>query len=152
MPVICRLFVLLDMESSLKTNLLPDDPWTITDDIEHIAPISSNINVEILNSLGNLTFLPISVNRSIQNMPWDKKREVYSLLASPGRSNATTFIDSSPLPPGVVDYLANAQSSALTHLNLISCNQSWSEQEIKSRNDAMLSKIFKTLYMDWLNP
>ena len=152
MPVICRLFVLLDIESSLKTNLLPDDPWTITDDIEHIAPTSSIMNIEALNSLGNLTFLPISINRSIQNMPWDKKIEVYSLLSSPGKYSATMFADSSPLPPGVVEYLANPQSNALTHLNLLSANLIWGEQEIRSRNDQMLSKIFKTLYMEWLNP
>ena len=137
---------------SIEVVAIQDDPWTITDDIEHIAPTSSTMNIEALNSLGNLTFLPISINRSIQNMPWDKKIEVYSLLSSPGKSSATMFSDSSPLPPGVVEYLANRQSNALTHLNLLSTNRIWGEQEIKSRNDQMLSKIFKTLYMEWLNP
>lgn len=152
LPVICRLFVLLDIESSLKANLLPDDPWTITDDIEHIAANSSTMNKEVLNSLGNLTFLPISINRSIQNMSWDKKIEIYSLLSSTGKQNATTFSDSTPLPPAIVEYLANPQSKVLAHLDVIARNKNWGEEEIKARNNAMLTKIFKTLYMEWLNP
>jgi hypothetical protein len=152
LPIICRLFVLLDIESSLKANLLPDDPWTITDDIEHIAPSSSLIDRETLNSLGNLTFLPASINRSIQNIAWDKKQEVYSLLSRTVKQNASTFNDSTPLPPALVEYLSNPQSNVLAHLDSISKNENWGELEIKNRNKAMLQKIFKTLYMEWLNP
>lgn len=153
LKTLCRLYVLIDMGSSLKANLIPDDPWTEQDDIEHIWAISNTPTPQNLHKVGNLTFLPPAVNRSISDMDWIHKKEIYTHLASTQKSNhaSTVFSDGTPLPDGISSYLANPSSLALAHLQTISQNSVWTEQEITTRTQTMLRNVWQTLYVSWLN-
>jgi hypothetical protein len=150
---LCRLYVLLDMGALLKSNLIPDDPWTEQDDVEHIWAVSINPSPSNLHKIGNLTFLPPAVNRSISDMDWTHKKEIYGHLAAALKSNPplTVFADGSPLPSGVITYLANASSPALAHLQPIALSASWTEKEISDRGLQMLQNVWKTLYQGWLS-
>ena len=117
LKTICRLYVFLDMGQSIKSNLVPDDPWTVLDDIEHICPSSSQPAPTSIHRIGNLTFLPPAVNRSISDMCWADKKEIYKLLASTQRPVPfpTKFSDGRDLPAAIKSYLASPQCQAMAH-------------------------------------
>lgn len=154
LKTICRLFIFLDIGASIKSNLVPDDPWTSLDDIEHILPGSTQPAPPNINRLGNLTFLPEKVNKSIQAMSWSDKREIYTLLASTQKPNPppTQFNDGRPLPKGVREYLADPKCPSLAHLQAPMLNPTWGENEIRARTTAMLKNVWQVLYMQWLHP
>jgi hypothetical protein len=149
---ICRLFILIDIGASLKSNLVPDDPWTSLDDIDHILPTSTQAAPANINRLGNLTFLPPSLNKSIKAMAWTDKREIYGLLASPQKQSPppTQFSDGRALPTVIRDYLADPKSLALAHLLDPAQSASWGEAEIRVRTQKMLKNVWGVLYGQWL--
>jgi len=153
LKTICRLFIFLQIGNTIKSNLVPDDPWTEQDDLDHILPASTQpINPEI-HKIGNLTFLPPVVNKSIQDMPWNDKKEIFMLLASPHKTNPppTTFPDGRDLPPAVRDYLAAAGTPALAHLQTLAGQVTWGTTEIKARTLVVLKSVWQTLYAQWLH-
>lgn len=154
LKTICRLFVFLDMGASIKSNLVPNDPWTSLDDIEHLLPQSIQPTPSNIDRLGNLTFLTGKLNRSIQDAPWIDKREIYTHLASTQRLNPppTRFADGRQLPKAVREYLADPQCQTLAHLQAPSFNANWDENEINLRTMAMLKKVWKVLHTTWLHP
>jgi hypothetical protein len=154
LKTICRLFVFIEIGASIKSNLVPNDPWTMLDDLEHILPRSTQPAVTSVDHLGNLTFLPAKVNKSIQASAWKDKQEIYALLASTQKINPapTTYFDGRSLPKGVCEYLADPQGLALAHLQALSLNANWGDQEIKIRTTDMLKKVWGTLYTTWLHP
>ena len=148
---ICRFFILQHMKETLRVNFIPDDPWTKVDDIEHIASQNGALSSDLVNIIGNLTILPSSINRSMQNAPWDDKREIFGLLSSPNPSSQTTYKDGRPMPPQVVDYI-NSNAKSLSHLRDLSQNATWSQDEIMKRNKDLLSVVWDVLWGKWLNP
>ena len=94
LETVCRLFIFLEIGASIRSNL-PDDPWTRLDDVEHMVPVGAAESPPSLQRIGNLTFLPPTVNKSIKDMPWPQKREIYKLLSSVER-----FTTPSPILPG----------------------------------------------------
>jgi hypothetical protein len=154
LKVICRLFIFLDIGHSIKYNLIANDPWTSLDDLEHVFPSGSPNPPLRVHSIGNLTFLPSKINQSIQDMQWDKKREVYCLLADSQRQNPspTSFSDGSSLPVAVRDYLADERCEALIHLQSLTTNIEWGEEQISNRSTQILKNVWRVLYENWLHP
>jgi hypothetical protein len=153
LPTICRLVVLLDVESRLRGNLIPDDPWTKLDDIEHIysqANATTDVIIQILNSIGNLTFLPPTINRSIQNIEWEEKRQIYQLLSKPIKTNINFYENGEPLPEAVVEFLREPNSPCLAYLGEICSHKNWGEAEIRQRNSEMLNRIWEIMFTNYL--
>ena len=153
LPTICRLVVLLDVESRLRGNLIPDDPWTKIDDIEHIfsqANATTDVIIQILNSIGNLTFLPPTINRSIQNIGWEEKRQIYQLLSMPIKTNINFYENGEPLPEAVVEFLRKPNSPCLAYLGEICSHRNWGETEIRQRNSEMLNRIWEIMFTNYL--
>lgn len=148
---ICRFFILQHMRETLRENFIPDDPWTKVDDIEHIASQNGALSSDVVNIVGNLTILPPSINRSMQNAPWEDKKEIFGLLSSPNPSSQTTYRDGRPMPPQVVDYL-NSNAKSLSYLKDLSLNADWSQAEILKRNKELLTVVWDVLWGKWLNP
>jgi hypothetical protein len=149
---ICRLFILVEIGASLRSNLVPNDPWTNLDDIEHIHPECARTTLASVDWIGNLTFLPSTVNRSIQDMNWARKREVYALLGQHQREDPprTNFSDGSRLPNGVTDYLGDARNPSLAHLLTLSNNTEWGEAQVEERTIRMRKACWKVMYGSWL--
>ena len=152
LKTLCRLYVFIDMGASIKSNLVPNDPWTSVDDIEHIHPAGLLPTPPSLDHLGNLTFLPIAVNRSLQDVAWLEKQEVYLALASAIKAAKTHYASGNPLPPSVQQFLADPNSPSLAHFSTIAANPAWGEAEIQARSKTMLSNVWNVLYTDWLHP
>jgi hypothetical protein len=151
---LCRLYIFVDMGASIKSNLVPDDPWTSVDDIEHIHPAGLAPLPVGLHDIGNLTFLPAMVNRSLQDTPWNDKKEAYAQLASPVKVKPviTAYASGNLVPQAVQDFLGDKGGPSLAHLGTISANASWTDTEILSRRGTMLGNVWGTLYGKWLNP
>jgi hypothetical protein len=149
---VCRFLIFIEMGASLRHNLAPDDPWTNLDDIEHVMPAVTSPSPPELHRLGNLTFLPLEVNRSLRDMNWAHKREAYEWLATPTRMSSppTVFSDGSAVPPGVTRYLGPG-ASALLHLAPLAERQAWSAADIAARTESMLKLVWDSLYEDWLH-
>jgi len=147
LPSLCRYYILLDLDSTLKANLIPVDPWTSKDDIEHILarktiPAPSNID-----TIGNLTFLPPTINKSISDMIWSDKKEIYCLLAKSFRNqnNIPLLPSGNSIPPAVIDYLGDPETKALAHLEIIAQAADWNESSIETRKDDVLSRCWDKL-------
>ena len=75
--------------------LLTLDTWRLLHTIEHIAPekpdassdwdpgLYSVNNANLVDSLGNMTLLPHSINSSISNRSWRSKHFLYQVLSTP---------------------------------------------------------------------
>lgn len=154
LKTLCRLFIFVDMGATIKSNLVPDDPWTVVDDVEHIFPSALADAPANVHRIGNLTFLPGKVNKSIQDAPWLEKREVYAWLADPAKNPApATYVSSGrPVPKAARDFIADVASPALGHLAGLAANAAWGQAEIDIRSAAMLGRVWKALHNSWLNP
>ena len=151
---IIRLFIIVDMGATYKPNLLLNNPWTKLDDIDHIFPEAGTTPPPNLHKLGNLTLLTPAINKSIKDMSWVKKREIYAMLSLTARPELpqTQFAGGDPLPKAVVARLADRNSPCLAHLGSISTHATWNEQEINARTMKMLKNIWSVLYGKWLVP
>jgi hypothetical protein len=154
LKTLCRLFIFINMGATIKSNLVPDDPWTSVDDVEHIFASGLAGAPENLHCIGNLTFLPDKVNRSLQDTPWEEKREVYAWLASPVRGAVPANYASTgkPVPKAVKDFIVDAASPALGHLAGLAARTTWDKAEIDARSTAMLCRVWDVLHNSWLNP
>lgn len=149
---VCRFFILHEIYLTNRRNLVPNDPWTKLDDIEHIASLNSALGSDVLNLIGNLTILPPSINRSLQNAPWSDKREIFSLLAKAQATPGAVYSDGRPMPPQVKEYIESNSESALSYLEPLIENKNWGNNEIENRSREMLSKVWDSLWTKWLNP
>ena len=153
LKVVSKLFIFLDMGVSIKANLVTSEPWTSGDDVEHIhaaslAPIPAGVQ-----QIGNLTFLPSTVNRSLQDTPWNDKREAYTWLASPARMPAPThYTSGNSVSQGVQNYLNGPKTLSLAHLGPIASHTTWGDAEIQQRTATLLGRVWNTLYTGWLHP
>ena len=154
LKTLCRLFIFIDMDATIKTNLVPDDPWTSVDDVEHIFPSGLAGAPANVHRIGNLTFLPGKVNKSLQDTPWIEKREVYAWLADPAKvAPPSNYVSTgSPVPRAAKDFIVDRASPALGHLAGLSANVTWGEAEIDVRSTAMLGRVWGVLHDTWLNP
>jgi uncharacterized protein with ParB-like and HNH nuclease domain len=149
---ICRFIILQNMKETLKENFIPNDPWTKVDDIEHLASQNGVLSSDIGNLVGNLTVLPPGINRSIQNAPWDDKREIFELLSKPTPTSQAIYSDGRPMPPQVTEYIASNSVRALSYLQEMARMPHWGEAEIISRNQEVLTTVWNSLWGKWLNP
>lgn len=154
LKMLCRLFIFIDMGATIKSNLVPDDPWTLVDDVEHIFPSGLAGAPANLHRIGNLTFLPCKVNRSLQDTPWLEKREVYAWLADPVKGNVLDNYASTgrPVPKAAKDFVVDIASPALGHLAGLAESETWGESEIDARSTAILGRVWNVLHNSWLNP
>lgn len=151
---LCRLFIFIDMGATIKSNLVPDDPWTSVDDVEHIFASGLAGAPANVHRIGNLTFLPGKVNKSLQDAPWQEKREVYAWLADPTKHPVPANYPSTnrPVPKAARDFIVDVSSPALGHLTGLSVNVAWGEAEIEARSAAMLERVWNVLHNSWLTP
>ena len=150
---ICKLFIFVDIQKVYKVNLIQEDPWKKVDDIEHIYASSlTTINVE--NSIGNLTFLPPEINRSIQNSIVQDKLELYNMLSSANKATCPDDFSGSgnKIPDAVKKFLSDPNKPALMHLQSFNSYQTWGKTEIDARSDTILDNVWSVLYDEWLNP
>ncbi len=154
LKTLCRLFIFIDMAATIRSNLVPDDPWTSVDDVEHICPSGPAGAPANVHHIGNLTFLPGKVNKSLQDTPWQEKREVYAWLANPakGQDPANYASTGRPVPRAAKDFIVDRNSPALGHLARLSDYADWGENQIKERSEEMLRRVWKVLHDSWLNP
>lgn len=154
LKTLCRLFIFIDMNATIKTNLVPDDPWTSVDDVEHIFPSGGAVAPVNVHRIGNLTFLPGKVNKSLQDTPWLEKREVYAWLADPAKlAPPLNYVSTGgPVPRAARDFIVDVASPALGHLAGLSRNAAWGEAEIDDRSMSMLGRVWNVLHDTWLNP
>lgn len=150
---VCRFMIFVDLGATLKANLRPNDTWTALDDIEHVLPASAHPTTQQVDAIGNLTFLPPEVNRSLQDIDWHHKREAYRMLASASRPGSiqTHFADGIAIPPGVVAYLANEHAPALAHLDDLAGQSDWGESQIQTRGRRLVEVCWQRLYEGWLS-
>jgi hypothetical protein len=149
---VCRFFILHEIYLTNRKNLVPNDPWTKLDDIEHIASSNSALGSDVLDLIGNLTILPPSVNRSLQNAPWSDKREIFALLSKAQATLGAVYSDGRPMPPQVKEYIESNSESALSYLEPLIENENLAKREIENRSRDMLSKVWDSLWTKWLNP
>lgn len=154
LKTLCRLFIFIDMDATIKSNLVPNDPWTSVDDVEHIFASGLAGAPANVHRIGNLTFLPGKVNKSLQDTPWLEKREVYAWLGDPakGAVPANYVSTGRPVPKAAKDFIIDVASPALGHLAVLSANATWGEAEIDARSTAMLGRVWNVLHNSWLNP
>ena len=154
LKTLCRLFIFIDMGATIKSNLVPDDPWTSVDDVEHIFASGLAGAPANVHCIGNLTFLPGKVNKSLQDAPWPEKREVYAWLADPAkRPVPANYVSTGrPVPKAVKDFIDDVTSPALGHLAALSANGTWGEAQIDVRSTAMVGRVWNVLHNSWLNP
>jgi hypothetical protein len=152
LKTICRLFIFLDMGASIKSNLVQNDPWTNTDDIDHILAASATPAPINIDAVGNLTFLPSTINKSIKAMAWPDKREVYAFLASTEKLSPVPshFSSGIPLPQALTAYLADSETPCLAHLVALSGSANWDEAAIKHRTTKILRNVWQVLFAKWL--
>lgn len=154
LKTLCRLFIFLDMGASIKSNLVPNDPWTSVDDVEHIHAAGLVPAPPSVHRIGNLTFLPGSVNKSLQDTAWADKRQVYAWLAAAVKAPTPTHYagSGSPVPKAVRDFLNDVNSPSLAHLGPIAADAVWDEAQIQARTTAVLDRVWTVLHNGWLNP
>ena len=155
LKTLCRLFIFVDMGATIKSNLVPNDPWTSVDDVEHIHAVGLAPTPPSVHKIGNLTFLPGTVNKSMQAAGWGDKREVYAWLAAPVKAAVpvTSYTGSGKaVPKAVKDYLNDVNTPSLAHLGPITVNAAWGEPEIVTRSSQILSRVWNVLYVSWLHP
>jgi hypothetical protein len=154
LKTLCRLFIFVDMGATIKSNLVPNDPWTSADDVEHIHAAGLTPTPPSVHKIGNLTFLPGSVNKSMQAAGWGDKRETYKWLAATVRAVVPPVYEGSgkPVPKAVKDYLNDAKTPSLAHLGPIAESAKWGEREIVARTNQILGRVWKVLYNSWLHP
>lgn len=154
LKTLCRLFIFIDIGETIKSNLVPDDPWTLVDDVEHIHPAALEPLPANVHQIGNLTFLPGKVNKSLQDTSWQEKREVYQWLADTRKTPAATRYASTgnTVPKAARDFINDVNSPALAHLVDVARNSIWGEAEIEERSSAILKRVWNVLHNYWLNP
>lgn len=154
LKTLCRLFVFVEMGATIKSNLVPNDPWTSVDDIEHIHAVGLAPAPPSVHKIGNLTFLPGTVNKSLQAAAWDDKQEVYKWLAAPVKTIAPSnyTVSGKAVPKAVKDYLNDVNTPSLAHLGPIAANATWGEAEIVNRSAQILSSVWNVLHVSWLHP
>lgn len=124
------------------------------DDVEHIHAAGLLPTPPSVHRVGNLTFLPGTVNKSLQAAPWTDKREVYQWLAAGVKvAPPANYVGSGkPVPKAVRDYLNDVNSPSLAHLGPIAANATWAEAEIIARSAQILGGAWTVLHGSWLNP
>lgn len=149
-----RLFIFIHIGDTIKFNLVPNDPWTLIDDVEHILPFALASSLPNIHDVGNLTFLPSKVNKSLKDTPWEEKREVYEWLANSRRGNAPNNYTSTQrtVPRGAKEFINGTMSPALAHLENLASNVTWGEAEIKNRSAEILERVWNVLFKSWLHP
>ncbi|MBD9584489.1 DUF262 domain-containing protein [Delftia sp. DLF01] len=154
LKTLCRLFIFLEMGATIKSNLVPNDPWTSVDDVEHIHAVGLTPTPPSVHKIGNLTFLPSTINKSLQAASWSDKREVYAWLAAPGKAVVPVAYAGSgkTVPKAIKDYLNDVNSPSLAHLGPIAGNAAWGESEIGTRSAQILSRVWNVLHVSWLHP
>lgn len=124
---------------------------TVTETVEHIAPQTAppsgwdaNIytpdNSGLVSRLGNLTLCPQTVNSSLGNETWSRKRMAYKALGQPGLAAAQTSLKGASPP---FDSLLNKLTAKDLEYNLFfkdigEKSDEWDVDFIKKRTENLL--------------
>lgn len=88
-----------------SVNLLTFETWKALGTLEHIAPQKADVDSdwsaalysdnarELIDTLGNLTLLPHSINASISNRSWRSKNYLYKVLSSPSEQGMKLLLE-----------------------------------------------------------
>lgn len=88
-----------------SVNLLTFETWKALGTLEHIAPQKPDVSGdwpgslyseqagELIETLGNLTLLPHSINASISNRSWKSKNYLYKVLASSSEQGMMSLLE-----------------------------------------------------------
>ena len=133
--------------------------------IEHIQPQSSRqsegepIDRELLDSIGNLTLLPMEINAYIGNVPWNIRRVLYLALSSDTQEEwdkrfkvISVHVKKDKIGElkAKTQVLREKESKLyLPSLKSIAEFEKFESEEIKNRGETVLSKVWPIL-MQWL--
>jgi hypothetical protein len=128
--------------------LLTLDTWRLLQTIEHIAPekpyaasdwdvdLYSVSNANLVDSLGNLTLLPHSINSSVSNRSWRSKHFLYQVLSTPSDSAMQALLAKAPdfgVSSPTTD-LVQHKSSYLAQLDALArIDGAWNTSLVKAR-------------------
>src|SRR5436305_11304600 len=99
---------------TLRTKLVPNDPWTMFDDMTQVRAASNQPIPPNIHKLGNLTFLPPTVNNRSKTWNGLAKRSVWLLASPQNRAHQLCgFRMAGSLPPAVHAYLSDAWTPTL---------------------------------------
>lgn len=132
--------------------------WREKYDIEHIAPRSGGggwaediyRSSSIVDSIGNLTLLPPSVNRAIKNSAWGHKRAIFSVLCAETINSAEILkseaVKSGDLSefPSLQNIVDNSKHQGMLRSLLI--YESWKVEDIHKRAENLCRLGFNQLW------
>lgn len=150
---VCQMLVLIDIANTHTEN---NWKWSFTKelDVEHIIPTNEQTESpdsdleDWKQSLGNLTLLPVKVNRSIQDIEWSEKKNVYASLSSTFRNSD---IEGNKFP-AVKIYLESENRHSMPHLGSLSELDDFTKDEIKRRTRDILCRAWDYLMNTWMRP
>jgi hypothetical protein len=169
---ICKLALLVHFHDSIPDNSKPGllksgtvnssphltlEKWNSESmkSIEHVAPQSnsSSWSIELyendlVNTIGNLTLLPLPVNISASNKGWLEKLVYYKHLGEkdPGKIDALKLAaiqDKITLNTNTIEILTNASYNE--HLNVLTCLDNsfvWDHNFVNSRTECILNDVY----------
>jgi Protein of unknown function DUF262/Protein of unknown function (DUF1524) len=147
-----------------SVNIMTFDTWRSLSTLEHIAPQKVDRNsdwpkeiyadqpIELVDTLGNLTVLPHSINASVSNRSWKSKRYLYQVLSSSSEqamqtllSNAHEYSVSQP-----TQQLLNSKSTYMAQVDALGkVEGDWSKDLIISRGKRLSELCWDRLHA-WL--
>ena len=131
--------------------------------IEHIKPKSSGIRdateeKELLDSIGNLTLLPIEINSYIGDVEWKKRKSFYEAISSTTVEEYNAKAAQVPLDQDVRDKVQTGfqplrellGTRRLPYIKKITEYTDFGYEEIKERGNGILENAWKIL-QKWIN-
>ncbi len=149
-----------------SVNLLTFEIWKELSTLEHIAPqkpeVSSDWPValysdngrELIDTLGNLTLLPPSINASISNRTWRSKNYLYKVLACPSDQGVNELLKSAQEygvnPP--TQQLLESKKSYMAQIDaLAKVTGPWTVEMVTNRGNRLAELSWDKLsaWLDW---
>jgi Protein of unknown function DUF262/Protein of unknown function (DUF1524) len=149
-----------------SVNLLTFESWRALSTLEHIAPqktettsdwpselYTADQTAEVIDSLGNLTLLPHSINSSVSNRSWKSKRFLYQVLASPSEKGMKDLLDKAQ-EFGVsqpTQQLLESKSLYMAQIDALGkVNGDWTIEMITQRGQRLAELCWDKLYA-WID-
>ena len=178
---ICRIALLIASHDTIPDDLQPGlmkmstrdvapylklEKWLSDNlkEIEHIAPKEANgnwnenlydVNTNLYDSLGNLTFLPKSINISVSNREWTEKWLYYRHLAEKDPDKVSELAINAAnkgisLNPSTIAMLQDASfNHHILPIIQISDTQTWDAEIVEKRTHRMLAIVWDKI-TEWL--
>jgi hypothetical protein len=147
-----------------SVNLLTFDNWRALSTLEHVAPQKADANSdwpqelyaeqsgELVDSLGNLTLLPHSINSSVSNRSWTSKRYLYQVLSSSSDQGMKALLAQAQ-EHGVsqpTQQLLESKSLYMAQIDALGkISGSWTAEMVTQRGERLAELCWDRLY-SWL--